>query len=78
MANRDSTSSGWLPIESAPKDGTRILVCEADGWVGEVSWFESWHGDKSQPGWMIANCDEEYGRYAEATHYMPLPEPPHE
>ncbi len=65
----------WRPIETAPKDGTRIIVCDAAGWVGEVDWFHSWYNDTTQPGWMIANCDEEYGHYVEATYWMPLPAP---
>ena len=67
----------WQPIETAPKDGTGILACDATGWVGEVSWWRQWYNDENNPGWMIANCDEEYGGYVQATHWMPLPSPPH-
>jgi hypothetical protein len=68
--------SEWQPIETAPKAwNIRILVCDKDGWVGEVYWSDSWYTDKSKPGWMIANCDEEYGEYIDATHWMPLPPP---
>lgn len=56
----------WQPIETAPKDGTRIIVATTGRY-----WYE-----KHKDGWMIANCDEEYGMYVEATHWMPLPEPP--
>ena len=69
--------SEWKPIESAPKGVMdRILVATTDGEVYEASWQRDWYGDKRRPGWMIANCDEEYGRYLDATHWMPLPEPP--
>ena len=77
----------WKPIETAPRDGTRIIVYSTystesgvgggmDGpWVGEVFWQDGWYNeDKS--GWMIANCDEEYGCFVVATHWMPLPPPP--
>ena len=65
----------WRPMESAPKDGTSILVEDARGGVREVSWFDSWYGDKESPGWMVANCDEEYGGYIEAVNWMPMPKP---
>jgi hypothetical protein len=67
----------WQPIETAPKDGTNILVANAEGWVGQVFWQNRWYNE-NHAGWMIANCDEEYGEYITATHWMPLPEPPHE
>ena len=65
----------WQPIETAPKDGASILVWDGKV-VREVSWQDRWYGRTEQPGWMIANCDEEYGYYVEATHWMPLPKPP--
>ena len=74
---RELMSVAWQPIETAPKDGSpSILVADAKGWVKEASWHDAWYGDWSRPGWMIANCDEEYGCYVEATHWMPLPKPP--
>lgn len=73
----------WRPIETAPKGddpkeyhGPSIIVCDAKGWVGEAGWFPSWYNDKDSGGWMIANCDEEYGHYVDATHWMPLPKAP--
>ncbi len=66
----------WQPIETAPKDGTSILVVDHGGTVREAGWWDRWYGDTSNPGWMIANCDEEYGIYVAATHWMPLPPPP--
>ena len=84
--------SQWQPIETAPKDGTSILIYTTgrhwrEGWsdeefgegnknpeVMEASW-QPWYSDEME-GWMPANLDEEYGRFYEATHWMPLPEPP--
>lgn len=74
----------WRPIETAPKDGTDVLVmymhiqtqcvfnafyaCEEDGW------------DASEAGWWSYEHSE-VGRikledWMTPTHWMPLPEPP--
>lgn len=61
----------WMPIESAPKDGTRILAYEKrlDGdhqyspydvvFWDETDWYAPCHIYTTYP-----------------THWMPLPEPP--
>ena len=70
----------WKPIETAPKGWDKpVLVAyrfRGQMAVCEAYWKDHWYGDKKQPGWMLANCDEEYGDYLDATHWMPLPEPP--
>lgn len=59
---------GWQPIESAPKDGTRILAFqESSQGHGIVSWANSpgdgvWLIDAYGAGWMYP------------THWMPLPD----
>lgn len=66
----------WQPIETAPRDGTHILVA-TEGTIGLVWWEDyavelydgvGWrdHGDMGWGG-MIG---------AEPTHWMPLPDPP--
>jgi hypothetical protein len=70
----------WQPIESAPKDGTLILVtgrfganqrptpCDAWQRAPRIAWFEmhrTWLGFPSSKA-----LD------GEPTHWMPLPEPP--
>jgi hypothetical protein len=55
----------WQKIETAPKDGGPIL-----GWDGED--VEVMH--LGRHGWTM--CDGEYA--ATPTHWMPLPEPPHD
>jgi len=67
----------WQPIETANKDHrVSILVCDKGGDVKEVSWWDSWYADKTNKGWMVANCDEEYGYYVDAIYWQPLPDPP--
>ena len=74
--------SDWKPIESAPKDGTQVLitggtaeVCDYQatfvGAVGIAFWDvtrDHWHGNE-------ANAHDEFYVH-KPTHWMPLPEPP--
>jgi len=75
------SNNEWQPIETAPRDGTDIILYEPAtvSFPGELKtgkWWNAWYGDETKPGWIISNCDEEYGWYIEATHWMPLPKPP--
>jgi len=71
--------SPWQPIDSAPKDGTRVLTFAHeyghDVW-GLGYWFIGTDGSK---GW-IAHSFWSHPGYAsgsfEPTHWMPLPAPP--
>ena len=59
--------SDWKPIETAPTDGTEVLVY-ASPWDG-LEGFQcvvSYHKDA---GWCVCELRE-------ATHWMPLPAPP--
>lgn len=66
----------WQPIESAPKDGTSIILYVAWRIVGEARW----QGDGHDEGWWWAGTDP--GDYnadkisSQPTHWMALPEPP--
>lgn len=57
----------WQPIETAPKDGTRILV------VCELGVIES---NIAQSGSFIYKHLSGSGSPVEPTHWMPLPKPP--
>ena len=76
----------WQPIETAPKDGTCILIAggiyDWDSSWGETLPFSgvtiaSWNDIRTGKPWQGENCGghDEYYRYA-PTHWMPLPEPP--
>jgi hypothetical protein len=75
----------WQPIETAPKDASSILIYDGK-FVERVAWY--WIDRPHTCGWWAiqggddavafsdysdtrAKVDEE-----EATHWMPLPEPP--
>ena len=64
----------WQPIETAPKDGTRMLGASGPD-VSITSWdsFRKWINES-------AVTDDGYGWYGHddwtPTHWMPLPAPP--
>jgi hypothetical protein len=62
----------WRPIETAPKDGTRVLLYQVDSPIGA---HKIW----------IQYCNAKWGEYwlssdeslrMEPSHWMPLPPPP--
>jgi Protein of unknown function (DUF551) len=63
----------WQGMETAPRDGSVILLADNDGYVA-ACW---WHAD--QRGFWEANshpvdyCDKSFDA---PTHWMPLPAPP--
>lgn len=67
----------WQPIETAPKDGTWVLltVRHVEGWpqmeVGQWTADQKYRVTKA-PCW----CDTEGLLLPGVTHWMPLPKPP--
>jgi hypothetical protein len=61
----------WLPIETAPRDGTSILLCYADN----EQIVASFGGADDCPMWLAdtAGIFDKPGLF---THWMPLPAPP--
>jgi len=72
----------WQPIETAPRDGTRVL---AFAWGASGGPLDAFYG---VAGWAVADPDVNPGIPVEElslwwweyrirpTHWMPLPEPP--
>ena len=60
----------WQPIETAPKDFTRIWACRAGAprVSGEIYWSTG-----KRPKWRDAGGNP---LLWEPTHWMPIPEPP--
>jgi hypothetical protein len=55
----------WQPISTAPKDGTNILIFEADEGTVRIS---RWRDDTIPTGWA--------GSDRAPSHWLPLPDPP--
>lgn len=73
----------WKPIETAPKDGTQILVYSKNDGVVWVSWDteEIYYPDcNPEKCWAVpgSHQDEQGGCYRidDATHWVPVPKPP--
>lgn len=58
-------ADGWMPIESAPKDGTPVDLWHRDGFLVTETWW-----DREDGCWV--HCFED----ADFTHWMPLPTAP--
>jgi hypothetical protein len=65
----------WQSIDTAPKDGTPILVYEGGAiYTAKFDKFFSW---SDETGWRLPDMLDITGDVsAEPTHWMPLPEPP--
>ncbi len=73
----------WQDIETAPRDGTRVLVCTPEGYVYIASWASErlWDDENEGGTWMVFDCEDYYYSIAlkgerSPTHWMPLPPPP--
>lgn len=73
----------WQPIETAPKDGTPILVWNgpanygyytAPDQMGTARWDRQAFTD-GEMCWWACDCCDGVTTY-NPTHWMPLPEPP--
>jgi hypothetical protein len=80
------TGEGWRPIESAPKDGTKIdllypyprgraINCQ---WTGALGMGWHWKEPTWKHGELLPETEWDWHSYPamEPTHWRPLPEPP--
>lgn len=69
------STTDWRPIETAPRDGSKILLVYMSERGGPVYQIGYWHNATSRDGitgWYGL------GGLAGGTHWMPLPAPPEE
>lgn len=67
--------SGWRPIETAPKDGTWVILYAPAGGVQPGYWGPSYFD--YDPMWLqYAHRSEAREVVGEPTHWMPLPNSP--
>lgn len=65
----------WQPIETAPKDGTRILVCQRVGYrAHRPVVIARWHQPANVQ--MAGSFIGDGGAVDHPTHWMPVPDPP--
>jgi len=75
----------WQPIETAPRDGTDVIVGfdRADTWIVHVAWWrtgEEYGCTANDRGWwsytLGSVTQEQLDEDRTPTHWMPLPDPP--
>ena len=60
----------WQPIETAPKDGTQVLVFRRAAPVKRMYGIDCRHPSQYGGAWVYSRQREQ------PTHWMPLPSPP--
>ncbi len=70
--------SEWRGMESAPKDGTAIIVAVHTNLYGWVLGHSRWDGARGIYGWVSGGFNDPPGTLglAHPTHWQPLPAPP--
>ena len=76
----------WQSIETAPKDGTKVLIVNGDGAIDVAEYVEQWNERdewvrKAKDGDVYRTVREECGYWDTdtaycPTHWMPLPVAP--
>jgi hypothetical protein len=67
LINGCAMSMGWQPVETAPRDGTHVLVTDGD--IIEVcAWLEE--------KWKVCWDHADFSVGGIPTHWMPLPAQP--
>lgn len=69
----------WRPIETAPKDGTEVLLFKTfpsgEPQITMASYWDYPGIEHWQRGWRTEKCKEQLS-ISNPTHWQPLPQPP--
>ena len=80
LAAQESAVAQWQPIESAPKDGTTVLVGVQHEMYGFVRGYGRFKGNPGAfvSGWISNGFSDPPGNLGlgNPTHWMPIPPPP--
>ena len=79
MSSPDTKKGGWQPIETAPTDGTRILVAGGKSQVHIARWNDDRYAQKPGPYFAYESSGRPSvsdDRAAQPTLWQPLPAPP--
>jgi hypothetical protein len=68
---QSAAANGWQPIETAPKDGEKILIYTNDGIIESFWRKQGW--DQSV---VYADYGADTGIESDPTHWQPLPAAP--
>ncbi len=75
-------AAAWQPIETAPKDGSEIILgCAGkNGWSGAGFYHDGSQCKRSDGGWFGEDDRNNLliAKDIDVTHWMPLPPPPKE
>jgi hypothetical protein len=75
----NTRADDWQPIDTAPKDGTMLLLWSMGIHLGSWRVDDGYSGDK-EPSWFDNSCDSFTTGYSATplnpTHWKHLPEPP--
>ncbi len=66
----------WQPIDTAPKDGTDLLVHWDENKTAEGCLVVSWNDDPTRVGWQWETLDGPFYHREAFSHWMPLPPSP--
>ena len=72
----DMNESDWQPIETAPRDGSQVVVWNPDNPYGEWPLMAQWHAPSQTWSIHIEGQRIWLGLPLDPTHWIPLPEPP--
>lgn len=66
--------NGWMPIETALKDGREVLLHVGNGRIYPSVMAARWYQATDEMGWW--DCRTHFFDDADVMHWMPLPAPP--